>query len=178
MGRIAKWIGVLGTSAVGLLFFILLFRSLAGLPTNTDSPAKRGSTFTDILIVAITIIVVAVPEGLPVAVTLALSFATKQMFKENNLVRHLRACETMGNATTICSDKTGTLTQNRMTFIAGLLGTHTKFARDLDMSDEEKTILTFAAAFDRLSPDVRGLFLQSVAINSTALEGEEDGKAT
>ncbi|KAI4219321.1 MAG: hypothetical protein LQ349_008388 [Xanthoria aureola] len=178
LGKMANWIGYLGTSAAGLLFFVLLFRFLGGLPNNTDSPAKRGSVFLDILIVAITIVVVAVPEGLPVAVTLALSFATKQMYKENNLVRHLRACETMGNATTICSDKTGTLTQNRMTVVAGLLGTHTKFARNIDMSDEEKTILTFAAAFDRLSPNVRSLLLQSVAINSTAFEGEEDGKAT
>ncbi|KAL8699724.1 MAG: hypothetical protein Q9224_001293 [Gallowayella concinna] len=178
LGKMANWIGYLGTSAAGLLFFILLFRFVAGLSSNTDTPAKRGSTFLDILIVAITIIVVAVPEGLPVAVTLALSFATKKMFKENNLVRHLRACETMGNATTICSDKTGTLTQNKMTVVAGLLGTHTNFARDIDMSDEDKTVLTFAAAFDRLSPEVRSLLLQSVAINSTAFEGEEDGKAT
>ncbi|KAL8783994.1 MAG: hypothetical protein Q9213_004245 [Squamulea squamosa] len=178
LAKMANWIGYLGTSAAGLLFFILLFRFLAGLPNNTDSPAKRGSVFLDILIVAITIIVVAVPEGLPVAVTLALSFATKRMFKENNLVRHLRACETMGNATTICSDKTGTLTQNKMTVVAGLLGSHTNFARDINMNDEEKTVLTFAAAFDRLSPDVRSLLIQSVAINSTAFEGEEDGKAT
>ena len=49
------------------------------------------------------------PEGLPLAVTLALAFATTRLLKENNLVRMLRACETMGNATTICSDKTGTL---------------------------------------------------------------------
>ncbi|KAI4248479.1 MAG: hypothetical protein L6R40_001040 [Gallowayella cf. fulva] len=178
LAKMANWIGYLGTSAAGLLFFILLFRFVAGLPTNTDTPAKRGSAFLDILIVAITIIVVAVPEGLPVAVTLALSFATKKMFKENNLVRHLRACETMGNATTICSDKTGTLTQNKMTVVAGLLGTHTNFARDIVLSDEDKTVLTFAAAFGRLSPEVRSLLLQSIAINSTAFEGEEDGKAT
>ncbi|KAI4195478.1 MAG: hypothetical protein LQ350_007189 [Teloschistes chrysophthalmus] len=178
LARMANWIGYLGTSAAGLLFFILLFRFLAGLPGNADSPTKRSHTFLDILIVAITIIVVAVPEGLPVAVTLALSFATKKMFKENNLVRHLRACETMGNATTICSDKTGTLTQNQMTVVAGLLGTHTNFARDLDLGDADKTILTFATAFGRLSPDMRSLLLQSIAINSTAFEGEEDGKAT
>lgn len=178
LAKMANWIGYLGTSAAGLLFFILLFRFVAGLSGNTHSAAKRGQTFLDILIVAITIIVVAVPEGLPVAVTLALSFATKRMFKENNLVRHLRACETMGNATTICSDKTGTLTQNRMTVVAGLLGTHTNFARDFDLSDQDKTVLTFVAAFDGLSPEIRSLLLQSVAINSTAFEGEEDGKAT
>ncbi|KAI4259540.1 MAG: hypothetical protein LQ352_000727 [Teloschistes flavicans] len=178
LARMANWIGYLGTSAAGLLFFILLFRFLAGLPGNKDTPTKRSHTFLDILIVAITIIVVAVPEGLPVAVTLALSFATKKMFKENNLVRHLRACETMGNATTICSDKTGTLTQNEMTVVAGLLGTHTNFARDLDLGDEDKTILTFATAFGRLSHDMRSLLLQSIALNSTAFEGEENGKAT
>jgi P-type E1-E2 ATPase len=69
------------------------------------------------LIQGITVIVVAVPEGLPLAVALALSFATQKMTKDNNLVRHLDACETMGNATTICSDKTGTLTTNRMTAV-------------------------------------------------------------
>ncbi|KAL8692384.1 MAG: hypothetical protein Q9218_002574 [Villophora microphyllina] len=178
LAKMANWIGYLGTSAAGLLFFILLIRFLAGLSGNSKTPTQNGHTFLDILIVAVTIIVVAVPEGLPVAVTLALSFATKKMFKENNLVRRLRACETMGNATTVCSDKTGTLTQNKMTVFAGLLGTHTNFARDLEMSDDDKTVLTFTAAFDRLSSETRTLLLQSVAINSTAFEGEEGGKST
>ena len=176
LGRMAGWIGTLGTSAAGLLFFVLLFRFLAGLPSNDASPADKGSQFLDILIVAITIIVVAVPEGLPVAVTLALSVATKKMLKENNLVRHLRACETMGNATTICSDKTGTLTQNKMTVVAGTLGSKTRFNRSAENDDEEKRTYGFATAFERLSPSVRNIFLQSCAINSTAFEGEEDGK--
>jgi len=67
------------------------------------------------VIIAITVIVVAIPEGLPLAVTISLSFASKKMQKENNLVRTLSSAETMGGATHICSDKTGTLTQNRMT---------------------------------------------------------------
>ena len=63
----------------------------------------------------ITILAVAVPEGLPLAVTLSLAFSSQQMMADNNLVKMLKACETMGSATTICSDKTGTLTANRMT---------------------------------------------------------------
>lgn len=175
LAKMANWIGCLGTSAAGLLFFILLFRFLAGLSTNTKSGAERGSQFLDILIVSITIIVVAVPEGLPVAVTLALSFATKRMLKENNLVRHLRACETMGNATTICSDKTGTLTQNKMTVVAGVLGSSLHFSRGLARDDRA---MPFTAAFEPLSTSIRNLLLQSSAINSTAFEGEENGIMT
>ena len=73
--------------------------------------------FLQFLTTSITVVVVAVPEGLPLAVTIALAFSVKKMLKDNNLVRHLHSCETMGNATTICSDKTGTLTTNRMTVV-------------------------------------------------------------
>jgi Ca2+ transporting ATPase len=66
-------------------------------------------------IVAVTIVVVAVPEGLPLAVTIALAYSVGKMKEENNLVRYLQACETMGGANNICSDKTGTLTKNLMT---------------------------------------------------------------
>ncbi|KAH9415079.1 hypothetical protein DERP_006165 [Dermatophagoides pteronyssinus] len=71
--------------------------------------------FFDHVITGITILVVAVPEGLPLAVSLSLAYSVKQMMRDNNLVRHIDACETMGNATTVCSDKTGTLTANKMT---------------------------------------------------------------
>jgi len=109
LGRLAVAIAKIGSTAAGLLFFVLLFRFVGGLSGDHRSPTEKGSAFMDILIVAVTIIVVAVPEGLPLAVTLALAFATTKMLKENNLVRVLQACETMGNATAICSDKTGTL---------------------------------------------------------------------
>lgn len=70
--------------------------------------------FLQSLMVAVTLIVVAVPEGLPMAVTLSLAYSMRRMLKTNNLVRKMHACETMGAATVICTDKTGTLTQNQM----------------------------------------------------------------
>jgi Ca2+ transporting ATPase len=73
--------------------------------------------FVKFFIIGVTVLVVVVPEGLPLAVTLALAYSVRKMMLDNNLVRHLDACETMGNATAICSDKTGTLTTNRMTVV-------------------------------------------------------------
>lgn len=177
LGKMANWIGYLGTAAAGLLFVVLTIRFLAGLANNPRTPAMKGQQFLDIFIVGITIIVVAVPEGLPVAVTLALSFATKRMLKENNLVRHLRACETMGNATTVCSDKTGTLTQNKMTVVAGMFGSKAVFEKHFS-PDKQNASTPFNSAFEQLSPAVREIFMQSCAINTTAFEGEENGQFT
>lgn len=69
------------------------------------------------IMIAVTVIVVAVPEGLPMSVTLSLAYSMRSMMKTNNLVRRMHACETMGATTVICTDKTGTLTQNRMTVV-------------------------------------------------------------
>ena len=79
---------------------------------------RLWSDLLEALIISITIIVVAIPEGLPLAVTISLSYSSAQMRKLNNLVRSLDSCETMGGATYICTDKTGTLTQNQMTVMA------------------------------------------------------------
>jgi len=172
--RLALAIAKLGSAAAGILFFVLLFRFLANLPGDNRLPTEKASSFMDILIVAITIIVVAVPEGLPLAVTLALAFATTRMLRENNLVRVLRACETMGNATTICSDKTGTLTTNKMTVVAGTFGKQSFSMADSDTS--EKT--TLAQWASNLTERTKLAIIQSVAINSTAFEGEENGQVT
>ncbi|KAL7717593.1 Calcium-transporting ATPase [Entamoeba marina] len=88
------------------------------------------TALVDYFIIGVTIVVVAVPEGLPLAVTISLAYSMKQMFKDNNLVRHLKACETMSNCTNICSDKTGTLTENRMTVVNGWFGGALMQARD------------------------------------------------
>ena len=74
--------------------------------------SKHWAEMLDFIIIAVTVLVVAIPEGLPLAVTLSLAVSTKRMLKDKNLVRKLQACETMGGANNICSDKTGTLTEN------------------------------------------------------------------
>lgn len=165
-GAIAK----LGSAAAILLFFVLLFRFCAGLPSNPESPSEKASDFIDILIVAVTVIVVAVPEGLPLAVTLALAFATTRMVKLNNLVRILKSCETMGNATTVCSDKTGTLTTNVMTVVTGTFGERS-FDDKNTIGDEVRSS-EFAS---QLNEQEKRDIIDSVAINSTAFENDADG---
>ena len=101
-------------------FFILFFAMVIGAFSMLNPGADSSSWSTLLahtlktLMVAVTLIVVAVPEGLPMAVTLSLAYSMSRMLKTNNLVRKMHACETMGATTVICTDKTGTLTQNQM----------------------------------------------------------------
>lgn len=101
-------------------FFIIFFGMVIGAfsmvtpeATSADWSLLLAHTLKT-LMVAVTLIVVAVPEGLPMAVTLSLAYSMSRMLKTNNLVRKMHACETMGATTVICTDKTGTLTQNQM----------------------------------------------------------------
>ena len=80
--------------------------------TNPKKNISRN--ILDIIMLCVSIIVVAIPEGLPLAVTLSLAFSIKKLMDKNNLVRKMHACETMGGANYICTDKTGTLTKNEM----------------------------------------------------------------
>jgi cation transport ATPase len=98
---LAKRIGIIGTVAACLAFIV---SCIVGFAFN----GEEARIVIKYLITAITVLAVAVPEGLPLAVTLALAFSSNKMMKEQNLVKHLDACETMGCATTICTDKTGT----------------------------------------------------------------------
>ena len=88
----------------------------------TDPKTMIAKNILDIIILCISIIVVAIPEGLPLAVTLSLAFSIKKLMDYNNLVRKMHACETMGGANYICTDKTGTLTKNEMSVYKVLTG--------------------------------------------------------
>lgn len=101
-----------GYTVAGLTFIALLIKLLLG---SSGMPVMDLiSHILNIFMIAVTLIVVSVPEGLPMSVTLSLALSMNRMLKTNNLVRKMHACETMGATTVICTDKTGTLTQNQM----------------------------------------------------------------
>ena len=119
LSNLAIQIGYIGSVVAAATVIILIVRYCVTkyLVKGNDFEAKDISHFVNFIIIGVTVLVIAVPEGLPLAITLALTYSVKKMMRDNNLVRHLDACETMGNATSICSDKTGTLTTNRMTVV-------------------------------------------------------------
>ncbi|KAI8991185.1 hypothetical protein BDF20DRAFT_909002 [Mycotypha africana] len=170
LNGIASMIAKLG-SAAGLLMLIVLFIryfvswKYHGVPTI---PTEIVQQIMGILIVVVTIIVVAVPEGLPLAVTLSLAYATQRMLKDNNLVRVLAACETMGNATTVCSDKTGTLTQNKMTVVAGTLGSSFRFLQNPPANRSD--LNDIRSISEKVPAPILQLISQGIAVNSTAFE--------
>lgn len=111
--------------SAGIATAVMVIRYVFDYHINSESEwdwKKDPNRILSAVIQGIAIVVVAVPEGLPLAVTLSLSLSMRQMLKDNNLVKHMFATETMGSATTICSDKTGTLTANRMTVVRAFVG--------------------------------------------------------
>ncbi|SCW01004.1 LAFE_0D02960g1_1 [Lachancea fermentati] len=174
LDNLADNISIYGSVAAVILFIVLFCRFLSYLPSGKKlhdiTPAQKGSKFMQIFIVAVTVIVVAVPEGLPLAVTLALAFATTRMTKDGNLVRVLRACEIMGSATAVCSDKTGTLTENRMTVVKGFLG-NSEFDDTANVTDESlESDRVFA---EKCSKSLIHDVLTNITLNSTAFENKE-----
>ncbi|CAN8075489.1 unnamed protein product [Agarophyton chilense] len=154
LDTLAWSIGKLGILFAVLTFLVSLIRWIV------DSAGKNdwdGNLVLDFFIDAVTIVVVAIPEGLPLAITLGLAFAMRKMMKDNNLVRRLEACETMGSATQLNADKTGTLTQNRMTVVEA--NWYGPFA----VYDE-----TLSPAPDNLSDQYRNLLCINMAVNTQA----------
>ncbi|XP_067166876.1 plasma membrane calcium-transporting ATPase 4 isoform X2 [Apteryx mantelli] len=155
--RLAVQIGKAGlimsaiTVIILVLYFVIDTFGVQGRPWRAECTPIYIQYFVKFFIIGVTVLVVAVPEGLPLAVTISLAYSVKKMMKDNNLVRHLDACETMGNATAICSDKTGTLTMNRMTVVQAYMGdTHYR-----QIPDPEAIL-----------PKVLDLIVTGVAVNS------------
>ncbi|RIB09099.1 hypothetical protein C2G38_1981810 [Gigaspora rosea] len=177
LNDLAEQIAKLGGAAALLMLIVLLIKyfisfRVKGLPSAADAI----NNLVTIIISAVTVVVVAVPEGLPLAVTLALAYATTRMLRDNNLVRVLASCETMGNATTVCSDKTGTLTQNVMTVVVATIGLSDSFARNADNNNYMEGSNNISD-IKNLPEPILDILYKSIAINTTAFEGEpKNGK--
>ncbi|TPX71049.1 hypothetical protein SpCBS45565_g01193 [Spizellomyces sp. 'palustris'] len=202
--RIAKF----GIAAAILMLITLLTKYFVTRqhtpPSQRDKDIPPAvnivSAIVAIVIQSITIVVVAVPEGLPMAVTIALAYATTRMMTDGNLVRVLSACETMGSATTICSDKTGTLTQNEMTVVRAKIGgvellpprkreqpsedDHDQHVETNELvesptisgsdADQHQSSQHRISHFkERLGGELLSLVTESISINSTAFEEED-----
>ncbi|KAI1726179.1 e1-E2 ATPase domain-containing protein [Ditylenchus destructor] len=155
--RLAVQIGYFGICVAASTVLILVIRFCVSNYAIHKKPFKFQTDFqqfVSFIIIGVTVLVLAVPEGLPLAVTISLAYSVKKMMKDNNLVRHLDACETMGNATTICSDKTGTLTTNRMTVVQSYInGVHYGYGKLPQWNDmDERT---------------RNLMIHLISINSS-----------
>uniref|UniRef100_A0A2K1X0J1 Calcium-transporting ATPase n=1 Tax=Populus trichocarpa TaxID=3694 RepID=A0A2K1X0J1_POPTR len=162
LNGVATFIGIVGLTVALLVLVVLLVRYFTGHTKNFDgSPefvagktkvSKAVDGAVKILTVAVTIVVVAVPEGLPLAVTLTLAYSMRKMMRDKALVRRLSACETMGSATTICSDKTGTLTLNQMTVVEAFSG-----GKKMDLPESKS----------QLPPILSSLLIEGIAQNTT-----------
>ncbi|KAG5250551.1 calcium-transporting ATPase 12, plasma membrane-type [Salix suchowensis] len=161
LDKLTSSIGKVGLSVAFVVLLVMLIRYFTG--NTTDDKGEReyiGSrTDTDdvinavvrIVAAAVTIVVVAIPEGLPLAVTLTLAYSMKRMMADQAMVRKLSACETMGSATVICTDKTGTLTMNQMKV--------TKFWLGQEPVEED--------SYKTIAPSILELFHQGVSLNTT-----------
>lgn len=196
LDKIAMDIGRLGMYAAILIFHCLLIRNfiegmiyrkydLYGGELTSDgsrcvNPTDENCTgqlilyvkeYLHFIIVGVAIVVVAVPEGLPLAVMISLAFSVKKMLKDNNFVKKLASCEIMGGANNICSDKTGTLTKNIMTWTNIWQGVATK----IKLGDGEAD---FETKHFCQSDNALELLKQTVALNAKGAPGEDGVQAT
>ncbi len=152
LGKLAKLISKVGTGVSIAAFVIFLGHDiLTNSLWHTNNYLAMLQVVLNYFMMAVTLIVMAVPEGLPMAVTLALALNMRRMLKFNNLVRKLHASETMGAVTVICTDKTGTLTQNRMT------------VHDIQLVEGDRLVKA-----EEASSATKDGFAEAVAANTTA----------
>ncbi|KAH0481485.1 MAG: uncharacterized protein KVP18_002504 [Porospora cf. gigantea A] len=168
LNGLAHDIGLLGLIAACATFFVLVLEFwIIYLVTDSDERPSGISvlrTHIDYLTEGITVMVVAVPEGLPLAVTIALAYSILKMIKDQNFVRRMQACETMGGANEICSDKTGTLTKNRMNVTAYWSGS--VLNSELDSAEPDKV--------PSLPPAYFQILEENICVNSSGFIEEEE----
>lgn len=146
-------IGYIGAAFAFLTFVV----HVAGIFYMQEKGMLEMNDLIRSFILSVTILVVAIPEGLPLAVTISLAYSTKKMYKDQCFIRVLAACETMGNCTSLCSDKTGTLTENRMTVVCGW------FAGTI-LSDQARVNTTCPC----IQEEVKTLIVEQCCVNRTA----------
>ncbi|KAI3827019.1 hypothetical protein L1987_01080 [Smallanthus sonchifolius] len=170
LNGVATIIGKIGLGFAVVTFFVLTARFLLVKFVQNEMgqwSMNDGLEILNYFAIAVTILVVAVPEGLPLAVTLSLAFAMKKLMNDRALVRHLSACETMGSATCICTDKTGTLTTNHMVVTRLWAAGETK---EIKSKDQLKS---------SISEKVLTVMLQSVFLNTNSeIVKDETGKTS
>jgi Ca2+ transporting ATPase len=166
LAQLADDVGKLG--AIGALILVVALFIKEGVLIS-QGKAATASAFLNYLILAITVIVVAIPEGLPLAVTISLAFSMKAMMEDNCMVRVLASCETMGAATAVCSDKTGTLTTNVMTVVQGFISDEEFVISGYGVNPRTPNVTVFDRSSPRLGVDV-DLMIRSLSHNSTARE--------
>ncbi|XP_076941593.1 putative calcium-transporting ATPase 11, plasma membrane-type [Bidens hawaiensis] len=170
LNGVATIIGKIGLAFAVLTFFVLTSRFILVKFIRGEMGKWRmndGLELLNYFAIAVTILVVAVPEGLPLAVTLSLAFAMKKLMNDRALVRHLSACETMGSATCICTDKTGTLTTNHMVVTR------------LWAAGDTKDIKTKEKLKSSISEKVLTVLLQSVFLNTNSeIVKDDTGKTS
>ncbi|MCC7385215.1 MAG: calcium-translocating P-type ATPase, PMCA-type [Deltaproteobacteria bacterium] len=162
LSGLADRIGVFGLGAAILTFLALAISGVVRGQIGLGLELATLSALLEFAIIAVTIVVVAVPEGLPLAVTISLAYSIQKMAKDNSLVRKLVSCETMGAATVICSDKTGTLTKNQMAVARAYTGG--------SVLQNPSDATAWSAADRTLLQDI-------AAINSTAFIEHDGGTA-
>lgn len=177
--KLATQISKLGFVIGCFCVVVMVIRHLALHYTDEGTVDENGkhvwassnySSLLSFFIIGITILVVAIPEGLPLAVTIALAYSVKRMMTDKNLVRHLDACETMGGATTICSDKTGTLTQNKMKVVQAYVYSSPASVSFLSRftTGKEDEYADFVASWMATPDHFRTAVCDNAALNSTA----------
>ena len=191
LAKLAQTLSVIGASVAGLTVIVMIVFGIVKFATGNGSTDDQGNPvwgmeewnyIIQAFITGVAILVLAIPEGLPLSVTISLAYSVKKMMNDKNLVRHLSACETMGGANTICSDKTGTLTQNQMTVVQGWVYNEENQAK---MMNELKTASaqeyeSFIKECESIAEPVKTKLIEDAILNNEGFltvnsEGKEHG---